>query len=97
MADHINRKVAMGDMFSGNASPAGVHFSMFLTYLETQGSPEQLKLWRSKARTGQFLGCYAQTELGHGSNIRALETTATFDEATDEFEVHSPTLSSLKW
>jgi acyl-CoA oxidase len=25
-----------------------------------------------------MIGCYAQTEVGHGSNVRALETTATF-------------------
>ena len=40
---------------------------------------------------------YAQTELGHGSNVRGLETTATFDKDTDEFIIDSPTLSSIKW
>ena len=44
-----------------------------------------------------MLGCYAQTELGHGSNVRALETTATYLPATDEIEIHSPTLASTKW
>lgn len=45
----------------------------------------------------QVIGCYAQTELGHGSNIRALETTATFVRETDEFELHSPTITATKW
>lgn len=27
----------------------------------------------------EYIGCYAQTELGHGSNVRGLETTATWD------------------
>jgi len=31
------------------------------------------------------------TETGHGSNVAALETTATYDVATREFVVHSPT------
>jgi len=26
---------------------------------------------------------YGQTEIGHGSNVAMLETTATFDEAAD--------------
>ncbi|OIT23516.1 peroxisomal acyl-coenzyme a oxidase 1, partial [Nicotiana attenuata] len=45
----------------------------------------------------QIIGCYAQTELGHGSNVQGLESTATFDPQTDEFVIHSPTLTSSKW
>ncbi|CAB3240218.1 unnamed protein product [Arctia plantaginis] len=37
------------------------------------------------------------TELGHGTFIRGLETTATYDPETEEFALHSPTLTSYKW
>lgn len=40
---------------------------------------------------------YAQTELAHGSNLRKLETTATFIPETDEFEINTPTINSMKW
>lgn len=36
------------------------------------------------------------TELGHGSNVPGLETTATFDEASDQFIIHTPTLTATK-
>ena len=34
---------------------------------------------------------------GAGTFIRGLETTATYDPQTEEFILHSPTLSSIKW
>ena len=45
----------------------------------------------------QVLGCYAQTEMGHGSNIQALQTTATFDMDKDEFVLNTPTIHAFKW
>ncbi|KAI8934320.1 hypothetical protein NX059_009057 [Plenodomus lindquistii] len=44
-----------------------------------------------------IIGCYAQSELGHGSNVRGLETTAKWDPVKKEFEIHSPYLTASKW
>ena len=35
--------------------------------------------------------------MGHGSDVQSLETTATFDKATDELILNSPTVSSAKY
>ncbi|XP_077379444.1 peroxisomal acyl-coenzyme A oxidase 1 isoform X2 [Festucalex cinctus] len=85
-------------MFRGNFHEAmGVHFVMFLPTLYGQCDPEQSKKWIPLAESYQALGTYAQTELGHGTHIRGLETTATYDPVTEEFILNSPTVSSIKW
>lgn len=45
---------------------------------------------------GELLGGFAMSELGHGSNVRDLETTATYDPATQEFVIHTPGDSAHK-
>lgn len=69
---------------------------MFVPAIQGQGTDEQQQKWLPLAYRMQIIGCYAQTELGHGSNVQGLETTATFDPKTDEFVIHSPTLTSSK-
>jgi acyl-CoA oxidase len=78
-------------------TPYGLHASMFLVTLREQGTPEQHKLFLEKAEKYQIIGCYAQTELGHGSNVRGLETTATWNADDKTFTIHSPTLTASKW
>ena len=77
--------------------PFGLHAGMFLKTLKEQGTPEQHKLFLEKAEKYEYIGCYAQTELGHGSNVRGLETTATWNEEDKTFTLHSPHLTASKW
>ncbi|OQR96127.1 peroxisomal acyl-coenzyme A oxidase [Achlya hypogyna] len=82
---------------TGLASPTLLHEAMFVPNIASLFSPDQQAAWAEDIRSHKWLGCYIQTELGHGSNLRALETTATFIKEADAFEIHSPTLTSIKY
>ncbi|KAK3828855.1 MAG: palmitoyl-CoA oxidase [Benniella sp.] len=77
--------------------PLLLHHGAFIPVLNAQGSDEQVEKWVPLAENYQIIGCYAQTELGHGSNLSGLETTATFIRETDEWEINSTTFTAAKW
>lgn len=91
----------LGDMtgsgITQHANLLGVHYGMFLPTIVGQGTQEQKDEWVDRAMNLNIIGTYAQTELGHGTFVRGLETTATYDPKTKEFVLNSPTLSSFKW
>eukprot|EP01012_Entosiphon_sulcatum_P013152 TRINITY_DN1841_c0_g1_i1.p1 TRINITY_DN1841_c0_g1~~TRINITY_DN1841_c0_g1_i1.p1 ORF type:complete len:698 (+),score=140.75 TRINITY_DN1841_c0_g1_i1:24-2096(+) len=83
---------------SNNHSGIGSdHFGLFALTILSQGTAEQQREWLPRCFKLNIIGCYAQTELGHGSNVRGLETTATYDEGTQDFIINSPTLTARKW
>ncbi|KAM9490979.1 peroxisomal acyl-coenzyme A oxidase 1-like isoform 2-T2 [Salvelinus alpinus] len=81
----------------GRSEPLDLHLGMFLPTLLNQASPEQMETFFIPAWNLEIIGTYAQTEMGHGTHLRGLETTATYDPATQEFVMNSPTITSIKW
>lgn len=82
---------------SSNHSGITDHYALFVQTILAQGTPEQVREWLPKALNLEIIGTYAQTELGHGSNVRGLETIAKYDTATDEFVIDMPKITAMKW
>lgn len=82
---------------SGDMSPLHLHYVMFIPTLMRQCDAAQTEKWLPLAYSHQIIGTYAQTELGHGTNLKRLETVAVYDKQSDEFILSTPTLTSTKW
>lgn len=75
---------------------SGVQWGLFGGAVENLGTARHHEKYVPGIINLDVLGCFAMTETGHGSNVAAVETTATYDAATQEFVVHSPTASARK-
>jgi acyl-CoA oxidase len=75
---------------------AGVQWGLFGGAVQALGTDAHHRRYLPAIMSFELPGCFAMTETGHGSNVAAVETTATYDVAAGEFVVHSPTPSARK-
>lgn len=68
----------------------GVQFGLFGGSVMALGTKIHHDRYLEAIGKLELPGCFAMTETGHGSNVRDLETTATYDADSDTFVVHSP-------
>ncbi|XP_014666561.1 PREDICTED: peroxisomal acyl-coenzyme A oxidase 1-like [Priapulus caudatus] len=74
-----------------------LHLGLVIPAFDKLASDEQTAKWLPLCMQLQVIAAYAQTELGHGTYLPKLETTATYDTSTEEFILNSPTLTSMKF
>jgi acyl-CoA oxidase len=74
----------------------GVQFGLFGGSIQQLGTEYHHRKYLAKAASCQLLGGFAMTEIGHGSNVQALETTAVYDSERRDFIINSPSYSSGK-
>jgi acyl-CoA oxidase len=74
----------------------GVQFGLFGGSIQQLGTEYHHRKYLPKTASCELLGGFAMTEIGHGSNVQALETTAVYDSEHREFIINSPSFSSGK-
>jgi acyl-CoA oxidase len=67
----------------------GVQFGLFGGAILQLGTKEHHDAYLADLITARTMGCFAMTETGHGSNVQALGTVATYDLETQEFVIET--------
>jgi len=86
--------LSLGDL--STLIKSGVQFGLFGGAVSNLGTSWHHDTFMPDITSLKLLGCFAMTELGHGSDVAGIETTITFVPETDEFEVNSETPEATK-
>lgn len=70
---------------------------MIVDAFRNQGTDEQFEKFGKRVENFDICVALAQTELGHGTFLRGLQTRADFDRKTDEFILNTPTITAYKF
>ncbi len=75
---------------------AGVQWGLFGGALLHLGTARHHDAYLRDMMSLELPGCFAMTETGHGSDVAAIRTTATYDPGSGEFVIHTPFRAAYK-
>uniref|UniRef100_A0A5B7BDQ3 Acyl-coenzyme A oxidase n=1 Tax=Davidia involucrata TaxID=16924 RepID=A0A5B7BDQ3_DAVIN len=75
----------------------GVHFFLWGGAIQFFGTKRHHDKWLRDTENYVIKGCFAMSELGHGSNVRGIETVTTYDSNSGEFVISTPCESAQKY
>ncbi|MFQ6602722.1 acyl-CoA dehydrogenase [Flavobacterium sp. C3NV] len=74
----------------------GVQFGLWGMSVQSLGTEKHYAKYLKDIGTLKIPGCFAMTETHHGSNVKGLETTATYNHNDQTFTIHTPTKNAQK-
>ncbi|CAG9314349.1 unnamed protein product [Blepharisma stoltei] len=84
---------AIGDYDIGVGTRLLIHLVLYINAVESLGTSKHIEFIKRAYHLLDY-GSFGMTELGHGSNVAKLETTAIYDHSAREFIINSPTSTS---
>jgi acyl-CoA oxidase len=69
---------------------SGVQWGLFGSAIHQLGTAKHHEKWLPAVISLEMPGAFAMTETGHGSDVAAIGTTATYDPEAEEFVIHTP-------
>ena len=68
----------------------GVQFGLWGMSVQSLGTEKHYAKYLKDIGELKIPGCFAMTETHHGSNVKGLETTATYNHSDQTFTIHTP-------
>lgn len=75
---------------------SGVQWGLFGAAILHLGTRKHHEKWLPDVMSLKLPGAFAMTEIGHGSDVAAVGTTASYDVEREEFEIHTPFAGAWK-